>query len=340
MKEIFVLIVDLCLLLAYLIVYLLVACLIPVWLGIRYAKKNGFSPHWMWFGIVPPFGWMAYAAMFCYPIRLTCPRFESYCTPKNGSGPYKIELNDNESVVANLVPDDVQELYDQRGQVAAITDRRLLFIQPRPPQSSWQYEWKSDKFYSIESIELSEIREVSQKTTADLAYALGGVLFSIIGCSSAYSWLTGKLNEPGIVATVAMPTIFIAFGMILILGVKRRVLTVIMDIWVFNWRSRDVAYMLLGVLSLIVGFSGAYLELTGQLIGPGRFSTVMIPIIFLSSGIRLLRGVKRRVLTFRADDWVFNWRSGPLEYRKSKIQVDKIRDEFLKHRIMLTGLSE
>jgi hypothetical protein len=36
---------------------------VPIKYGIRIAKSRGFSPHWMWLGIHPFFGWMAFGIM-------------------------------------------------------------------------------------------------------------------------------------------------------------------------------------------------------------------------------------------------------------------------------------
>lgn len=34
--------------------------LTPIWLGVRAAKAKGKSPHWMWFGLHPISGWIAF----------------------------------------------------------------------------------------------------------------------------------------------------------------------------------------------------------------------------------------------------------------------------------------
>ena len=33
----------------------------PVILGVKWARRKGISPHWMWFGIYPVIGWIAFA---------------------------------------------------------------------------------------------------------------------------------------------------------------------------------------------------------------------------------------------------------------------------------------
>jgi hypothetical protein len=44
----------------------------PVALGIRLAQKKGYSPHWMWFGMHPIGGWVAFIVMACLEKRTRC----------------------------------------------------------------------------------------------------------------------------------------------------------------------------------------------------------------------------------------------------------------------------
>jgi hypothetical protein len=46
--------------LAVFVVVLLGLTLLPVILGVRAARAKGRSPHWMWFGVHPVTGWIAY----------------------------------------------------------------------------------------------------------------------------------------------------------------------------------------------------------------------------------------------------------------------------------------
>jgi len=53
----------------------LVAWVLPVVLGIRAAIEKRVSPHWMWFGIHPLGGWIAWAVLrFGIPPLVRCPR--------------------------------------------------------------------------------------------------------------------------------------------------------------------------------------------------------------------------------------------------------------------------
>ena len=60
---------------------IIVIWLIPIILGVRCAKRKGISPHWMWFGLYPFFGWIAYAIIFFSGSDFTkCPSCDSVCS--------------------------------------------------------------------------------------------------------------------------------------------------------------------------------------------------------------------------------------------------------------------
>jgi hypothetical protein len=46
--------------------------IIPVPLGIKKAKQKGYSPHWMWFGIFPIYGWVAFLILCLVPKMKKC----------------------------------------------------------------------------------------------------------------------------------------------------------------------------------------------------------------------------------------------------------------------------
>ncbi|GEM_PF-1145983 len=46
----------------------------PIVLGIRAARRNNRSPHWMWFGIHPFGGWIAFVLLAALPPLRRCPR--------------------------------------------------------------------------------------------------------------------------------------------------------------------------------------------------------------------------------------------------------------------------
>jgi hypothetical protein len=47
---------------------------LPIWLGIRAAHRNNWSALWMWFGIHPIGGWIAFAVLHFLPPLKTCPQ--------------------------------------------------------------------------------------------------------------------------------------------------------------------------------------------------------------------------------------------------------------------------
>ena len=50
----------------------------PIWLGIRAAKRKGRATTWMWFGVHPMTGWIAYAVINSLPPLKEC----SQCAEK------------------------------------------------------------------------------------------------------------------------------------------------------------------------------------------------------------------------------------------------------------------
>lgn len=46
---------------------------VPITCGIRQARRKGRSPHWMWFGIHPVGGWIAFIVLASVAALRTCP---------------------------------------------------------------------------------------------------------------------------------------------------------------------------------------------------------------------------------------------------------------------------
>jgi hypothetical protein len=46
--------------------------ILPVALGIRVAQRKGYSPHWMWFGVHPIGGWVAFIVMASLEQKTQC----------------------------------------------------------------------------------------------------------------------------------------------------------------------------------------------------------------------------------------------------------------------------
>jgi len=56
------------------VVFVIAIWVTPILLGIRSALRKGISPHWMWFGIHPLGGWIAFIVIACMAPRPRCPR--------------------------------------------------------------------------------------------------------------------------------------------------------------------------------------------------------------------------------------------------------------------------
>ena len=57
----------------FVVIGVLALTIIPVVLGIKAAKRKGVSPHWMWFGVHPVGGWIAYLVIRSRPDRYPAP---------------------------------------------------------------------------------------------------------------------------------------------------------------------------------------------------------------------------------------------------------------------------
>ncbi len=52
--------------------------IVPVYFGVKTAKSKGYSPHWMWFGIQPLAGWIAWIVLACLRRRDQCKNCGSF----------------------------------------------------------------------------------------------------------------------------------------------------------------------------------------------------------------------------------------------------------------------
>jgi hypothetical protein len=60
------------LLTALIVVVVVVLWVLPIVLGIRCARRKHYAPQWMWFGIHPLGGWIAFLVLASLPMRLVC----------------------------------------------------------------------------------------------------------------------------------------------------------------------------------------------------------------------------------------------------------------------------
>jgi hypothetical protein len=56
----------------FFLLLILAIWIVPIPLGIKIAKKNGHSPHWMWFGIFPIYGLLALIILCLVPKMKIC----------------------------------------------------------------------------------------------------------------------------------------------------------------------------------------------------------------------------------------------------------------------------
>jgi hypothetical protein len=160
---------------------------------------------------------------------------------KKKNAPEKVEsdkknyniLDNNENIVVALVPDDPEQLYKHRNQIAAITDKRILFI---------RYEGISRSFegsYSIESLDVNEVREVKYSRRFAIGGLLVGVFLIILAGVIGYKGLKLELIGPGV---IFIPIIAGCAGISLIFGVKRRILTFKTANKRYKWISSPMSF--------------------------------------------------------------------------------------------------
>ena len=159
-----------------------------------------------------------------------------------GTGPvaYGVHLSEGEEVVANLIPENTERLYYHRGQVAGVTQQRLLFVLPRRAIASKAL----DKYYSIESILLSDVREVSHKKSIALGGMVVGLILIGLAIFVAYAGVTGQIIGPGV---VFIPLVAVSAGFSLALGVRRRVITFSTIFGYLCWQSGPLEVKKTGV---------------------------------------------------------------------------------------------
>jgi hypothetical protein len=61
------------------VLLILAIWIVPIPLGIKKAKQKGYSPHWMWFGILPMYGLLAFLILCIVPKMKKC----AHCGERN-----------------------------------------------------------------------------------------------------------------------------------------------------------------------------------------------------------------------------------------------------------------
>lgn len=140
----------------------------------------------------------------------------------------KITLDENEHIVASLVPDNPEQLYKHRNQVAALTNKRLLYTRFIGHKRSLE------DCYTIVSIDLQDVLRVRQEYHLAVGGLLVGIISLLTGIYIAYCGITFQLIGPGV---IFIPLLMIPFGIALIFGLKRRVLVFETTIVNYKWMS-------------------------------------------------------------------------------------------------------
>jgi hypothetical protein len=69
-------------------VVVVVGWVLPITLGVHAARRKNYSPHWMWFGIHPIFGWVACIVLLCLTPRIQCTNCGGFVTVNFRICPY------------------------------------------------------------------------------------------------------------------------------------------------------------------------------------------------------------------------------------------------------------
>ncbi len=52
----------------------LIFWILPIWMGLRFAKQRNRNPMWMWFGLIPVLGWIVCSVLYSLPPLKQCPQ--------------------------------------------------------------------------------------------------------------------------------------------------------------------------------------------------------------------------------------------------------------------------
>lgn len=143
---------------------------------------------------------------------------------------YGVPLAVDEEVVVRLIPEDSGELYSHRGQIAAVTDRRLLFLLPQRAGVSKNL----DDYYVVKSIPHEQVTEVFHHKTIAMGGMLAGIILMALAGFLAWGGITGEIIGPGV---IFIPLVAAPAGITLALGLRRRVLVFSTPYGDLHWRS-------------------------------------------------------------------------------------------------------
>lgn len=102
------------------LVFITLGWVLPIWLGLRAARRNSRSGLWMWFGVHPIGGWIAFAVLASLPPLKMCPQCGEKAKAHAKICPYCMSRFDDQSLPA--VPHDAKPqiiLPDQENSLRA-----------------------------------------------------------------------------------------------------------------------------------------------------------------------------------------------------------------------------
>ena len=143
---------------------------------------------------------------------------------------YGVPLAADEEIIVRLIPENSEKLYHHRGQVAAVTDRRLLFLLPQRAGVSKNL----DDYYVVKSIPHEQVTEVSHRKGFALGGMLAGIILMGVAVGVALGGITGELIGPGV---IFIPLLAGPSGLTLALGLRRRVLVFSTPYGDLHWQS-------------------------------------------------------------------------------------------------------
>lgn len=88
------------------LVFIALGWVLPIWLGLRAARRNNRSGLWMWFGLHPIGGWIAFAVLASLPPLKTCPQCGEKAKSHAKICPYCMNKFDEQSL--SPVSDDAR----------------------------------------------------------------------------------------------------------------------------------------------------------------------------------------------------------------------------------------
>lgn len=144
-----------------------------------------------------------------------------------------LALDADERIVASLVPDDPEHLYKHKNQIAAVTNKRLIFIRYTGISPSFEGS------YALASIDIRIVTRVRHVTTFAIGGLLAGIIVFLAGIAVLCGGLTGELVGPGV---IFIPLVAIPSGVALIFGLRRRTLVFETTTASHKWVSDPLAF--------------------------------------------------------------------------------------------------